>query len=147
MKITQLETFLVKPRWLFLKVHTDEGLVGLGEPILEGRALTCAQAVDELAPYLIGEALPGKTIQSDEEWEHYLRHAGWPGAHAVGSCSMGSDANPAASALDAQLRVRGVAGLRVADASVMPSLPSGNTNAPVIAVAEKAADLIRASQP
>jgi len=100
-----------------------------------------------LAPYLIGEALPGKTIQSDEEWEHYLRHAGWPGAHAVGSCSMGTDANPSASALDPQLRVRGVTGLRVADASVMPSLPSGNTNAPVIAVAEKAADLIRASQP
>ena len=57
---------------------------------------------------------------------------------------MGSDANPSASALDPQLRVRGVTGLRVVDASVMPSLPSGNTNASVIAVAEKAADLIRA---
>jgi L-alanine-DL-glutamate epimerase-like enolase superfamily enzyme len=55
MKITKLETFLVKPRWLFLKIHTDEGLVGLGEPILEGRALTCAQAVAELAPYLEGQ--------------------------------------------------------------------------------------------
>ena len=50
MKITKLETFLVQPRWLFLKIHTNEGLVGLGEPILEGRAKTCAQAVDELAP-------------------------------------------------------------------------------------------------
>ena len=55
MKITKLETFLVKPRWLFLKIHTDEGLVGLGEPILEGRARTCAQAVDELGPYLVGK--------------------------------------------------------------------------------------------
>ena len=55
MKITKLETFLVKPRWLFLKIHTDEGLVGLGEPITEGRALTCAQAVAELEPYLIGQ--------------------------------------------------------------------------------------------
>ena len=43
-KITKLETFLVKPRWLFLKVHTDAGVVGLGEPITEGRALTCAAA-------------------------------------------------------------------------------------------------------
>ena len=43
LKITKLETFLVKPRWLFLKVHTNAGIVGLGEPILEGRALTCAR--------------------------------------------------------------------------------------------------------
>ena len=55
MKITKLETILVKPRWLFLKMHTDEGLVGLGEPILEGRAKTCAQAVAEMEPYLIGK--------------------------------------------------------------------------------------------
>src|SRR5688572_18617839 len=53
--ITRVETFLVKPRWLFLKVHTDAGIVGLGEPILEGRALTCAKAVEELEPYLIGK--------------------------------------------------------------------------------------------
>ncbi len=48
MRITSLETILVKPRWLFLKMHTDEGLVGLGEPLLEGRGLTCAQAIKEL---------------------------------------------------------------------------------------------------
>src|SRR5690348_9374430 len=55
MKITKLETFLVKPRWLFLKVHTDAGIVGLGEPILEGRAKTCAAAVKEIEPYLVGK--------------------------------------------------------------------------------------------
>ena len=55
MKITRLETFLVRPRSLFLKIHTDAGLVGLGEPVLEGRARTCAQAVAELEPYLIGQ--------------------------------------------------------------------------------------------
>src|SRR6516225_8453880 len=55
LKVTKLETFLVKPRWLFLKVHTNAGLVGLGEPILEGRALTCAQAVKEIEPYLVGK--------------------------------------------------------------------------------------------
>ena len=55
LKVTKLETFLVKPRWLFLKVHTNAGIVGLGEPITEGRALTCAEAVKEIEPYLIGK--------------------------------------------------------------------------------------------
>jgi galactonate dehydratase len=54
-KITRLETFLVKPRWLFLKIHTDAGIVGLGEPYLEGRARTCAEGVKEVEPYLIGK--------------------------------------------------------------------------------------------
>ena len=57
LKITRLEMFLVKPRWLFLKVHTNAGITGLGEPITEGRALTCKQAVEEVAPYLIGKTL------------------------------------------------------------------------------------------
>jgi len=55
MKITKLETLFVKPRWLFLKVHTDEGIVGLGEPIVEGRAQTVATAVREIGRYLIGQ--------------------------------------------------------------------------------------------
>jgi galactonate dehydratase len=55
MKITKLETFFVKPRWLFLKVHTDEGIVGLGEPIVEGRVQTVAAAVHEIGRYLIGQ--------------------------------------------------------------------------------------------
>src|SRR5713101_8420746 len=55
LKITKLETFLVKPRWLFLKIHTNAGIVGLGEPLLEGRALTVAQAVKEIEPYLLGK--------------------------------------------------------------------------------------------
>src|SRR5262245_7239917 len=54
-RITKLETFLVKPRWLFLKVHTDAGITGLGEPLVEGRALTVKTAVEEIAPYLIGK--------------------------------------------------------------------------------------------
>ena len=58
LKITKLETFLVKPRWLFLKIHTNAGIVGLGEPITEGRALTCAQAVKEIEPYLVGKDPP-----------------------------------------------------------------------------------------
>lgn len=55
LRITKLETLLVKPRWLFLKMHTDEGIIGWGEPITEGRAKTCAAAVAEIAPYLIGK--------------------------------------------------------------------------------------------
>src|SRR5579862_5620314 len=55
MKITKLESIFVKPRWHFLKVHTYEGLVGLGEPIVEGRARTVATAVSELGSYLIGQ--------------------------------------------------------------------------------------------
>src|SRR5262245_60189937 len=54
-KITGLETFLVKPRWLFLKVHTNAGITGLGEPITEGRAQTCMAAVKEIEPYLVGK--------------------------------------------------------------------------------------------
>ena len=55
LKITKVETFLVKPRWLFLKIHTNAGITGLGEPVVEGRAKTVATAIEELAPYLIGK--------------------------------------------------------------------------------------------
>jgi len=85
MKITKLETFLVKPRWLFLKIHTDEGLVGLGEPILEGRALTCAQAVAELAPYLVGQD-PTKIIH---HWQAMYKHAFYRGGPILTSALSG----------------------------------------------------------
>jgi len=85
MKITQVETFLVKPRWLFLKIHTDEGLVGLGEPILEGRALTCAQAVDELALYLIGKD-PRRVVH---HWQAMYRHAFYRGGPILTSALSG----------------------------------------------------------
>jgi galactonate dehydratase len=84
-KITKLETFLVKPRWIFLEIHTDEGLVGLGEPILEGRALTCAQAVDELAPYLIGQD-PRRVVH---HWQAMYRHAFYRGGPLLTSALSG----------------------------------------------------------
>jgi len=87
MKITKLETFLVKPRWLFLKIHTDEGLVGLGEPILEGRALTCAQAVAELEPYLIGKD-PRRVVH---HWQAMYRHAFYRGGPILTSAISGVD--------------------------------------------------------
>src|SRR5690606_13184792 len=70
-RITRLETILVKPRWLFLKVHTDAGIVGLGEPILEGRARTCAEAVAEIEPYLVGQ----DARRVAHHWQAIYRHA------------------------------------------------------------------------
>src|SRR5579871_3658724 len=85
MKITKLETFLVKPRSLFLKIYTDEGLIGLGEPILEGRALTCAQAVAELEPYLIGQD-PRRVVH---HWQAMYRHAFYRGGPILTSALSG----------------------------------------------------------
>jgi galactonate dehydratase len=87
MKITKLETFLVKPRWLFLKVHTDTGLVGLGEPILEGRAKTCAAAVKEIEPYLLGKD-PRMVVH---HWQAIYRHAFYRGGPILTSALSGID--------------------------------------------------------
>jgi choline dehydrogenase len=81
---------------------------------------------------------------SDADIEAHVRATTQTLYHPVGTCRMGSDAT---SVVDPELRVRGVQGLRVVDASVMPTVPRGNTNAPTIAVAERAADLIRGVQP
>jgi galactonate dehydratase len=87
LKITRLETFLVKPRWLFLKVHTNAGITGLGEPILEGRALTCKQAVDEIAPYLVGKD-PRRVVH---HWQAIYRHAFYRGGPILTSALSGID--------------------------------------------------------
>ena len=86
-KITRLETFLVKPRWLFLKVHTDVGVVGLGEPITEGRALTCATAVKEIEPYLVGKD-PRAVVH---HWQAIYRHAFYRGGPILTSALSGID--------------------------------------------------------
>ena len=84
-KITRLETFKVKPRFLFLKVHTDQGLIGLGEPITEGRADTCAAAVQEIAPYLIGKD-PRHIIH---HWQAIYRHTFYRGGPILTSALSG----------------------------------------------------------
>ncbi|HTM60723.1 MAG TPA: GMC oxidoreductase, partial [Burkholderiales bacterium] len=89
-----------------------------------------------LADYVAGEELPGTKVQSDDEWLSFVREYGETVFHPTSTCSMGK-------VVDANLRVKGVDRLRVVDASVMPAVPSGNINAAVIAVAEKAADLIK----
>lgn len=87
LKITKLETFLVKPRWLFLKVHTNAGITGLGEPITEGRAKTCAEAVAEIAPYLVGKD-PRAVAH---HWQAIYRHAFYRGGPILTSALSGID--------------------------------------------------------
>ena len=87
LKITRLETFLVKPRWLFLKIHTNAGIVGLGEPITEGRAKTCAAAVEEMSHYLIGKD-PRAVVH---HWQALYRHAFYRGGPILTSALSGID--------------------------------------------------------
>ena len=91
-------------------------------------------------PYRGDELLPGPKIETEAELTDYVRRRVETLYHAVGTCKMGVDPM---SVVDPRLRVHGVRGLRVVDASVMPTLPGGNTHAPVVMIAEKAADLIR----
>ena len=87
-----------------------------------------------------GEELqPGHGAQSDEEILSYVRAHGESVYHPVGTCKMGHDDM---AVVDDRLRVHGVEGLRVADASIMPRVPSGNTNAPAVMIAEKCADML-----
>jgi choline dehydrogenase len=96
-------------------------------------------ATSPLAEHVISELRPGAQVKSDDELEAYLRSSSSGAFHACGTCKMGVDDE---SVVDPRLRVQGIGHLRVADASVIPEITSGNTNAPVIMIAEKAADLI-----
>ena len=97
-------------------------------------------ATSAFARYRALEVAPGPGVQTDAELAAYVRRASSTVHHPVSSCRMGIDEQ---AVVDPQLRVRGIAGLRVVDASVFPSIVGGNTNAPVVMVAEKAADLLR----
>ena len=93
-------------------------------------------ATPPMRDYVTDEFLPGEKVKTDEDWLAYCREMGETVFHPTSTCSIGT-------VVDEKLRVKGVNNLRVVDASVMPAVPSGNINAAVIAVAEKAADLIR----
>ena len=92
-----------------------------------------------LKPYTAEETLPGRAVQSDDEILDYAARKGATVYHPVSSCRMGTDPE---AVVDQELKVKGLQGLRVVDASVMPSMVSANTNAATLMIAEKAADLI-----
>ena len=96
-------------------------------------------ATGPLAQLIVEETVPGPDVQSDADILTAYRLFGSPGYHAVGTCRMGAGDE---TVTDPRLRVRGVEGLRIVDCSVMPAIPSGNTNGPVMALAWRAADLI-----
>lgn len=129
-----------KPRILTNSLAEPEDVAAL----VAGTRLTREIAAAEpFASELGRELFPGPEVASDEDIADDLRSRVELLFHPVGTCRMGSDEN---AVVDPQLRVRGVDGLRVVDASVFPIIPSGNTNAPTIAVAERAADVIAGKQ-
>ena len=108
------------------------------------RGLKLAQEMmrqSALKPYVLAERLPGPDVATDQDYIDYACRNAKTDHHPAGTCRMGVDPG---AVVDPHLRFNGIAGLRVADASIMPNVVSSNTNAPVIMIAEKAADMIRA---
>jgi choline dehydrogenase len=105
--------------------------------VRSARAIAQSKA---MAPHVKKEVKPGPDLQTDEEILHFCRQVGATIFHPSGTCRMGVDPD---AVVDTRLQVNGVQGLRVIDCSIMPTLVSGNTNAPIIMVAEKAAEMIR----
>lgn len=128
-----LEPPVIQPNYL----SREADLRVLVEGIKLARRIAKAKAFD---PYRGAETYPGTEVQGDSAIADYVRRVAETVYHPVGTCKMGSDAM---AVVDPQLRVRGVEGLRVTDASVMPVLVRGNTNAPTIMIAEKAAEALR----
>lgn len=118
----------------FLTDATDGSTIVAGMKIC--RRVMENKAFDE---YRDVELRPGSDVRSDDEWLDFARSYGQTVFHPVGTCKMGSDAN---AVVDDQLRVHGITGLRVVDASIMPTIVSANTNAATLMIAEKASDMI-----
>lgn len=126
-----------KPK-IHLGIFTEQADIDLA---IEGIRRTREVYAQEPQKSLIrSENLPGAQAQSKEDLTRHIKQTASTMQHPAGSCSMGTGIN---AVVDAELKVRGVDGLRVADASVFPTLPGGNINAPVIMVGEKCADLVR----
>lgn len=118
-------------------LSAPEDIVTLRTGLRLARELANEPALDGLRG---AEMLPGPDVRSDSEIDAYIRKTTSTVSHPVSTCKMGIDAE---SVVDPELRVRGISGLRVVDGSVLPDLVSAHTNACVIMIAEKAADMIR----
>jgi choline dehydrogenase len=125
------------PPRIFLNLFAEPGdLDGMVRSIRLSRSIYAQSPLREL---IARENLPGADVESDADLAEHIRKTATHRAHPAGSCRMGTDAQ---AVVDAQLRVRGIDGLRVADASIMPTLPRGNPNLACMMIGEKAADLI-----
>jgi len=100
-------------------------------------------AQDALTPFIMAERLPGPEVQTDDEYFDFICVHSKTSHHCAGTCRMGNDD---AAVVDTRLRFNGIDGLRIADASIMPTVNSSNTNAPAIMIGEKAADMIKQDQ-
>lgn len=126
----------IKPNWLATEGDRRTAVAMM-------RAMRDFVAQPSLRPYVEGEIWPGANVQSDKELLEAFRGTFVSGLHATGTCRMGTDGD---AVVDGRLRVHGVEGLRVVDASVIPAPVSGNTNGPVMALAWRAADFIIADR-
>jgi choline dehydrogenase len=124
---------LIQPN--YLKEQIDQDL--MIEGVKRCRALLKTSNINEIS---LRENLPGKDIKTDKEILDYIRNNGGTVYHAIGSCRMGIDES---AVVNSKLKVNGIQSLRIADASIMPTMPSGNTNAATMMIAEKASDLIK----
>ena len=128
---------LVPPAIQFNFLQTQYDLQALTTGVRMARGFTRQPS---LAPYVAEEIVPGPTINTDAEFEAAIRENALSNLHPVGTCRMGPE--PTDSVVDPRLRVHGIGRLRVVDAAIMPTVPAGNTNAPTIMIAEKAAAMI-----
>jgi 4-pyridoxate dehydrogenase len=131
----------VRIRQNFLSTDNDKRTIRDGLKLVRRMAQT-----PPLKDFVARELAPGPSVASDAELDAYIAATAATAHHPLGTCKMGSDGD-AMAVVDPTLRVRGITGLRVVDASVMPDLVGGNINAPVIMIAERAADMIRGRAP
>ncbi|HUD91086.1 GMC family oxidoreductase [Sphingobium sp.] len=127
---------IINPNWLTTPEDVKTGIASI-------RYMRRILQQGAIAPYVGEELLPGRAFETDAEIDKALRLYGRCGTHAVGTCAMGGSND---SVLDADLRVRGVEGLRVVDCSAMPGLISGNTNGPAMALGWRAGEVIQRSR-
>ncbi|MBS37442.1 MAG: choline dehydrogenase [Thiotrichales bacterium] len=130
---------IIQPNYLDAEVDR-KALIGAS------RLARALSTTPQMMHFHAGEVLPGDQVQSDDEWLDFAKRNCSTTYHPVGSCRMGPTSDPNA-VVDARLRVHGLENVRVADASIMPTVPSGNTHAPTLMIGEKASDMILGRTP